>query len=85
MAKIEERFPGEYIFVDIEVSDKRPVGDWAAEGGSDGRKDAGEEGGATKGSAMESGWDGFSAVGTSDPVVGVSGTRAACPIRCLFL
>lgn len=85
MAKIEGRPPGECIFADIEVSDKRPVGDWVAEGGPDGRKDAGEEGGATKGSTMESSWGGFSAVGASAPVVGVSGTRTACAICCLFL
>lgn len=71
------------MFADTE-SDNMPVGDRVAEGGSDGRKDAGEEGGATKGSTIDGGWDGCSAEVASALVGVVSGTRTACPIR-LFL
>lgn len=42
--------PGEYMLADRETD---PAGDWVAEGGSEKRKDAGEDGGATKGSTME--------------------------------
>lgn len=55
--KIEAGPPGEYMLADTLVSDSMPVGDWVAEGGSDRKKDAGEEGGATKGSASDVCWD----------------------------
>lgn len=48
--------PGEYILAEIEVRESKPAGDWVADAGSDGRKDAGEEGGATKGSTLEGCW-----------------------------
>lgn len=84
MVNIELGPPGEYMLADTE-RDNRPVGDCVAEEGSDGRKDAGEEGGATKGSAMEGrGWDRCSFARASVPAPLASGARTACPIR-LFL
>lgn len=50
MAKMEAGPRGEYV---LTVRDSNPAGDWVADGGSDWRKDAGEEGGAMKGSTME--------------------------------
>lgn len=84
MANIEEGPPGENMLEDTE-RDNSPVGDWVADGGSDGKKDAGEEGGATKGSDMEGGWIGRSCGDASVPEAFVSGTRLACPIRLLLL
>lgn len=43
------------MLAETEVMDSNPVGDCMADGGSDCRKDAGDEGGATKGSATEIG------------------------------
>lgn len=43
------------MLAEIEVKESKPAGDCAAEGGSDGMKDAGDEGGATKGSATAGG------------------------------
>lgn len=43
------------MLADIEVCNDRPVGDWVAEGGSDRKNDAGDEGGAMKGTTMEGG------------------------------
>lgn len=49
-----------------------------AEGGSDWRKEAGEEGGAMKGSTMVEGWDRFSETGAATPgAAGGSETRMA--------
>lgn len=69
---------------DTEASENIPFGDWVAEEGPDGKNDAGEEGGATKGNTMEGVSDGRSAVVASASMAVVSGTRTACPIR-LFL
>lgn len=83
MAKIDAG-PGEYILAWTEVSESKPVGDCVTEGGSDWRNDAGEEGGAMKGSTIAVDWVGFSALGALVPGDVVSGTRTACPIRFLF-
>ncbi len=56
-----------------------------ADGGSDRRKDAGEEGGAIKGSTMVDEWFGFSMIGGIEPCGVGSGIRMACPIRLLCL
>nr|GMD55144.1 hypothetical protein Iba_chr11dCG5120 [Ipomoea batatas] len=48
IAKAEAVTPGENALIDNAVRESNPAGDWAAEGGSDWRKDAGEEGGAMK-------------------------------------
>lgn len=72
------------MFADTDVIENMPVGELVAEGGSDGRKEAGEEGGATNGNTIEGGWDEYSAVLASAPEALLSGTRIACPIR-LFL
>lgn len=37
------------MLFDMDVKDTTPTGDWAADGGSEGRKEAGEDGGAAKG------------------------------------
>lgn len=80
-----EAGPGEYILEEIDVRDTKPAGDCVAEWGSDGRKDAGEEGGATKGSVKEDTWFGFSAAGTLPPEALASETRTAGPIRFFCL
>ena len=59
-----------------EVRDNNPAGDWVAEGGSDWRKDAGEEGGAMKGRTMAVEWVWFSATTVAPGNIG-SGTRTA--------
>lgn len=60
-----------------EVRDNNPAGDCVAEGGSDWRKDAGDEGGAMKGRTMafEGVW--FSATEMVTPGNIGSGTRTA--------
>ena len=75
------------MLADIEAKDREPAGDWAAEGSSEYREDAGEEGGATNGSTtlLEGAWVGFSAeVGSALKDVG-SGLMLACPIRLFCL
>lgn len=54
-----------------------PAGDWVEDGGSDGRKDAGDEGGAMKGSTIEVEDVWFSVAGTATPGTTGSGTRTA--------
>lgn len=60
-----------------EVRESNPAGDWVADGGSDGRNDAGDEGGALNGStiAVDVAW--FSAAGAALPRVTGSGRRTA--------
>lgn len=70
--------PGEYMLADM---DRETAGDCVHEGGSELRKDAGEEGGATKGSTRAGAWGGTSAAVTAAPGTVVSGERTACPIR----
>lgn len=41
------------MLAEIDVRESRPTGDCIAEGGSDCRNEAGEEGGAMKGSTIE--------------------------------
>lgn len=78
--------PGEWPCPEREASESKPAGDWVAEGGSDWRKEAGEEGGAMKGSTMVEGWDRFSETGAATPgAAGGSETRMAWPIRLLCL
>lgn len=60
-----------------EVRDSNPAGDWVADGGSDCRKDAGEEGGAIKGTTMVVEWVKFSLTGAAAPVTTGSGTKTA--------
>ena len=61
-----------------EVRDSNPAGDCVAEGGSDWRKDAGEEGGAIKGSTMVVEWVKFSLAGAAAaPVTTGSETNTA--------
>lgn len=55
-AKMERGPPGEYMLAEIEVRETKPAGECAADGGSEGRKDAGEEGGAANGTVMGGGW-----------------------------
>lgn len=47
--------PGEKEFTEKEVRERNPAGEgeWVAEGGSDWRNEAGEDGGAIKGTAIE--------------------------------
>ena len=66
------------------MRDSNLAGDWEADGGSDCRKDAGEEGGAMKGSTMAVGGVGFSLAGTAAPGTTGSGPRTAWLIRLLF-
>lgn len=47
------------MFAEMEVKESTPAGDWVAEGGSDWKKDAGEEGGAMKGITETCVWTGF--------------------------
>lgn len=82
MAKIEAGPPGEYILAETE-KDNEPAGDCIAEGGSDWRKEAGEEGGATKGSTGAGAWIGFSEAEALAPGAVVSDEMTACPIRFL--
>lgn len=63
-----------------EVRDSNPAGDWVADGVSEGRKDAGEEGGAMNGSTIAGADAWFSAA----PGRTGLGTRTAWPIRLLF-
>jgi hypothetical protein len=49
MAKIEAGPLGEYMLAEIEVRDNPPAGECVADGGSERRKDAGDDGGAAKG------------------------------------
>lgn len=49
MAKMDAGPAGEYAFTEREVRESNPAGDWVTEGGSDWRNEAGEEGGAIKG------------------------------------
>lgn len=60
-----------------DLRDRNPAGDWVADGGSDGRKDAGEDGGAMKGTtiAVEVVW--LSMAETAAPGTTGSGTRTA--------
>lgn len=68
-----------------EARDRVPAGDWVAEGGSDWRKDAGEEGGAMKGNRMVFGWVGLSVTGAEAPGTTGSGMRTAWLIFLLAL
>lgn len=60
-----------------EVRDRYPAGDWVADGGSDARKDAGEDGGAMNGNTIvvEIVW--LPMVETAAPGTTGSGTRTA--------
>lgn len=68
------------------MRDSNPAGDWVADGGSDCRNDAGEEGGAMKGSTMAVEGPGLSlaGAGAAAPAIPGSGTSTAWPIRLLF-
>lgn len=57
------------------VADSGPPGVWVADGGSDWRKEAGEEGGTMKGNIMEVGWVRFSVVGPAG--TGITGSGAS--------
>lgn len=57
--------PGEYMLAETEVKERKPPGEWVADGGSDWRKDAGDEGGAMNGSIIDGGCDMFVVVGGS--------------------
>jgi hypothetical protein len=84
MAKIELGPPGEYMLAHTEVLETKPTGDCAVEGGSDWKNDAGDDGGAMKGSVILGGaWavELTALPAASAPVGVVSGTRTACPIR----
>lgn len=86
MAKIEKGPPGEYMLADTEVRDSIPPGDWETEGGSEWRKDAGEEGGAAKGNGILGACvEPTVAAVTSAPEGVLTGTRTACPMRFWFL
>lgn len=63
--------------IERDLRESNPAGDWVAEGGSDGRKDAGEEGGAIKGITIVAEWFGFSVTGTAGAGAAGSGTRTA--------
>lgn len=67
------------------MRESNPAGDWVAEGGSDWRKDAGEEGGAMKGITMVVDWFRFSATWGGAPGAIDSGAMTAWPIRFLCL
>lgn len=71
------------MLAEIELRETKPAGDCVAEGGSDGRKDAGEEGGATKGRTRAGAWVEFTAAEASFWEAVGSGTRTECPIRFL--
>lgn len=73
------------MLADIELKETKPAGDCAAEGGSDWRKDAGEEGGAMKGGTKAGACVRFSAVDASIREDVGSGTQTAPPIRFLSL
>lgn len=47
--KIDEDTPWEWGFWERDLKERTPTGEYEAEGGSDWRKDAGEDGGAMKG------------------------------------
>jgi len=68
-----------------ELSESNPVaGEWVDDGGSDWRKDAGDDGGAMKGITMAV--EGFGAALVTGTVGATgSGTRTAWPIRLLVL
>lgn len=68
---------------EIELRETKPAGDCVAEGGSDWRKDAGEDGGATKGREIAAAWVEFTASEALLREAVGSGTRTACPIRFL--
>lgn len=73
------------MLAEIEVRDTKPAGDCAAEGGSEGRKEAGEEGGAAKGTTMGGGWPKLRAGGGASAAEDVaSEIRMACPMRLLY-
>lgn len=67
-----------------EVSESNPAGECVEDGGSDCRKDAGEDGGTMKGITMVV--EGFGAAVAVAGTVGAtgSGTRTAWPIRLLL-
>lgn len=56
MAKMEWGPRGEYVWTEREARDSNPEGECVADGGSDWRKDAGEDGGAMKGRTMAVDW-----------------------------
>lgn len=85
MAKMDAGPRGEQALTERAVRDSNPAGDWVADGGSDCRNDAGDEGGALKGITMPVGLLTFSAVETEAPGTTGSGTRTAWPIRLLLL
>lgn len=66
----------------MEVGPTEPTGDCRAEGGSEGRNEAGDEGGAANGIRITGGWVAFSDGGAAILLDGGwgSGTRTACPI-----
>lgn len=68
-----------------EARDRVPAGDWVADGGSDCRKDAGEEGGAMKGNSMVFGWAELSVTAAEAPGTTGSGMRTAWLIFLLAL
>jgi len=74
------------MLAEMELRPTEPAGECIADGGSDGRNDAGDEGGATKGILTIGACVAFAGGAAVAPVVdGVgSGTRTACPIRFLF-
>lgn len=59
------------------MRESNPAGDWVAEGGSDWRKDAGDDGGAMKGNTMVDELFRVSARGAAAPGTVASGTRVA--------
>lgn len=69
------------MLAEMEVNESKPVGDCAAEGSSDGTKDAGEDGGATNRRDIAGGCIKFRAAGASVTESAVSGESIACPIR----
>lgn len=62
---------------DSEVNDKIPAGDCVEDGGSDWRNDAGEDGGAIKGSTVVVVEETFSVPEAAVPGTVGSGTRVA--------
>lgn len=91
MEKIEKEALGEYILADTEVRESIPPGDCATEGGSEWKNDAGDEGGAAKGSGIlllvACVVELIVVAAAFAPEEGVvSVTRTACPMRFrLFL
>lgn len=83
--KIEAVTPWDWGLAERDLNESSPTGDCVAEGGSDWRNDAGEEGGAMKGNTTVVEWFRFSVTAADGPGNVDSGTKRACPILFLCL